>query len=143
MRPPAATCAVIATSGTHCAWIEKILKNSDAPNTVETLTHIEIRQILHLEAAAAGNTVGGRSSPGLRNHRRTQVHAHNFGAPRRQQPAPAAHAAPYVQYASSRGDVQPWFERQPLLQMDRPIVEFGHAVCAYRRQPVAFAGESA
>src|SRR5580704_1640225 len=57
--------------GAQCAWIENMLEYGDAQHQVELSTHIEIRQILHLEAAAVGDTFGGGSLLGLRDHRRT------------------------------------------------------------------------
>ena len=71
-----------------------------------------------------------------------KIDARHVGAARSQQPAPAPDAAPDIQYAGSGADLQPWLERQPLLQVNRAIVELRHAVGTDRGQSVRIAREA-
>ncbi len=128
--------------GAQCLRIENVLQHRDAEHEIELLAGIELRQVLHQEAAAARDAFRVGTTLGFGDHRGAQVHAGDDAAASQPATAPAAHAATHIEHASAGCDVEPGTQREALAPVDHAVVELRHAIRAHGRESRALRGEA-
>ncbi len=114
-----------------------MLQHRDSQYQIVGSWRAQIGDVCDVEVAAVVEALSFCPAPGLRDHRRTQVHAGDDGACCGKKTTPSSNTAAEVQGTSSGSNPHPRLQREALLELDRTVVEFRHAVRAHRRETVA------